>query len=142
MGRLAHGLYVPDGCDLRALVRLTLVALGGLVGSAARYWIGGVVQRTSNADFPWGTLAVNILGCFLIGLIMTLSLERGVVGANLRLSLTVGFCGGFTTMSTFGYETLALLRDGAIVAAVANSSLTVVLGLCAVWLGTLVARVI
>jgi CrcB protein len=129
-------------CDLTQGVRTFLVAVGGLVGSVSRYWIGGWVQRASDADFPWGTLAVNLLGCFVLGLVMTLSLERGVLGPNLRICLSIGFCGGFTTMSTFGYETVALLRDGSVGLALGNLGITVLLGLFAVWIGTLMARIV
>ena len=93
-------------------MRFAVVALGGLVGSVARFWLAGVAQRVNGSDFPFGTLAVNVLGSFTIGVVMALALERGVVGPTTRLFLTVGFCGGFTTMSTFGYETFALLREG------------------------------
>ena len=90
--------------------RLLLVAGGGLIGCVARYWLAGVVQRLGDHGFPSGTLAVNILGSLVIGIVMTLSLERGLVDESLRILLTTGFCGGFTTMSTFSYETFALLR--------------------------------
>jgi fluoride exporter len=82
-------------------MRTALVAFGGLVGSVARFWLSGVVQRVNGSDFPVGTLAVNVLGSFVIGVVMALSLERGTVGPAVRLCLTVGFCGGFTTMSTW-----------------------------------------
>jgi fluoride exporter len=122
--------------------RAVLVGLGGLMGSIARYWVAGYVQRLNGSDFPLGTLAVNILGSFALGLIIALSLERGLMNPNLRLLLAVGFCGGFTTMSTFSYETLALLRDGSATAALANVSLTLVTCLSAVWLGDLTARLL
>src|SRR5262249_44827802 len=78
------------------LTRTLLVALGGLVGSVARYWLSGVVQQASGGEFPLGTLAVNILGSFVVGLVMALSLERGVIPANARILLATGLCGGFT----------------------------------------------
>lgn len=122
--------------------RLVLVALGGMIGSLGRYWMSGVVQDLAERPFPYGTLAVNVTGSFVLGLIMALSLERGAIGADARLFLSIGLCGGFTTMSTFSYETLALLRDGALLAAAANAVGTVLLCLTAVWLGMVVARVI
>jgi len=112
-------------------MRFAVVALGGLVGSVARFWLAGVAQRVNGSDFPFGTLAVNVLGSFTIGVVMALALERGVVGPTTRLFLTVGFCGGFTTMSTFGYETFAL----------ANMAASLGGSLIAVWLGYMVGRV-
>jgi CrcB protein len=122
--------------------RFFLVALGGLVGCVARYWLSGVVQRLGDHGFPSGTLAVNIVGSLLIGIVMTLSLERGLVDERLRILLTTGFCGGFTTMSTFSYETFALLQDGEHLLAVANTGVTFAVCLGAVWLGSIIARVL
>ena len=120
--------------------RFFLVALGGLVGCIARYWLSGIVQRLGDHGFPSGTLAVNILGSLIIGVVMTLSLERGVLDERLRILLTTGFCGGFTTMSTFSYETFALLQDGEHLLAVANTGVTFAACLGAVWLGSVIAR--
>jgi CrcB protein len=122
--------------------RTALVALGGLIGSVARYWLSGAVQRLSGTAFPSGTLTVNVVGSFVIALVMALSLERGLLSADTRLFLTTGFCGGFTTMSTFSYETVALLRDGDAVLALGNVLANVVVTIGAVWLGYLVARVL
>jgi len=120
--------------------RALLVGVGGFLGSVARYWLAGVVQRWNGTDFPAGTLAVNILGSFVLGLVVALSLERDLVSPNARLFLGAGFCGGFTTMSTFSYETLALLRDGSVVAGMSNIGATLLSCLAAVWLGDTVAR--
>lgn len=122
--------------------RTLLVAVGGVVGSVARYWISGWVQGLDGAQFPVGTLAVNVLGSFAIGAIMTLSLERGMIGPEVRILLTTGFCGGFTTMSTFSYETMALLRDGSAAGALGNIALTVVTCLLSTWLGSWTGRVL
>src|SRR5262245_58578799 len=115
--------------------RTLLVALGGLVGSVARYWMGGAVQRMSGDVFPAGTLAVNILGSLVIGLVMTLSLERGLVDDDVRILLTTGFCGGFTTMSTFSWETLALLREDQWLLAFVNTGASLIACVTAVWVG-------
>lgn len=117
-----------------------LVAIGGLVGSLARYYLSGLVQGLTDHGFPSGTLSVNILGSLIIGLVMALSLERGLIDEDIRLLLTTGFCGGFTTMSTFSYETLALLRDGERALAFGNAGVTFVTCLAAVWLGSVIAR--
>jgi len=124
------------------LPRAALVALGGLAGCVARYWLAGAVQNLTDHGFPSGTLTVNILGSFLIGLVMTLSLERGLVNDDLRILLTTGFCGGFTTMSTFSYETLALLREGEQLLALGNVSATFAACVGAVWLGSIGARLL
>ena len=120
--------------------RFFLVALGGVVGCIARYWLSGVVQRLGDHGFPSGTLAVNIVGSLIIGIVMTLSLERGLVDERLRILLTTGFCGGFTTMSTFSYENFALLQDGEHLLAFANTGVTFAACLGAVWLGSVIAR--
>jgi CrcB protein len=120
--------------------RFFLVALGGVVGCVARYWLSGVVQRLGDHGFPSGTLAVNILGSFIIGVVMTLSLDRGLLDERLRILFTTGFCGGFTTMSTFSYETFALLQDGENLLAIANTGVTFAACLGAVWLGSVTAR--
>ena len=119
--------------------RFFLVALGGVVGCVARYWLAGVVQRLGDHGFPSGTLAVNIVGSLIIGIVMTLSLERGLVDERVRILLTTGFCGGFTTMSTFSYETFALLQDGENLLAFANTGVTFAACLGAVWLGSIIA---
>jgi len=124
------------------LTRTLLVALGGLLGSVARYWLSEVVQQSSGGEFPLGTLAVNILGSFVVGLIMALSLERGMMQANVRILLATGLCGGFTTMSTFSYETVALMRDGETMLALSNIAATMGSCLAAAWVGQTVGRVV
>ncbi len=121
--------------------RTLLVGFGGLVGSVARYWIAGWVQSVNGTGFPLGTLAVNVSGSFVLGLVMALSLERGLISADVRILLGTGLCGWYTTMSTFSYETLALLQSGSPIAAVINIGLTLVVCLTSVWLGSLAGRV-
>jgi CrcB protein len=121
--------------------RTLLVALGGVLGCILRYWLAGIVQRyTDTSVFPTGTLAVNVIGSFVVGLVMSLSLERGLIGDQSRILLTTGFCGGFTTMSTFSYETVRLMQDGEGLLALANTSLTVVVCFVAVWIGIAAGR--
>ena len=125
-----------------SVARFLLVGAGGFLGSVARYALAGLVQRLGGAGFPWGTFAVNVLGSFVLGVVLSLSLERGVVGAPLRLFLAVGICGGFTTMSTFSYETLVLLAEGSSLAAAANVVGTILLCLAAVWAGLAAGRIL
>ena len=97
-----------------------LVFLGGGLGAALRYWLSGAVYRYLPADFPYGTLAVNISGCFLIGVLMAFQEGRFEFEPSLRLLIGIGILGGFTTFSTFSYETAALLRDGQAIQASMN----------------------
>jgi CrcB protein len=91
---------------------LWYVAVGSALGGVARYLLGGWVQRGTGGVFPWGTLAVNLSGSFLLGLISRYALESAAVSAEVRTLLTIGFCGGYTTFSTFSWETARLLEDG------------------------------
>jgi fluoride exporter len=125
------------------LANILLVGLGGFVGSVLRYLASGYVQQsTKSIDFPYGTLAVNVIGCFVIGLLSQLAEARGVFTSELRLFVFVGILGGFTTFSSFGNETLNLARDSQMMNAVANIGANVVLGLFAVWLGRTVSYLI
>ena len=90
---------------------LFLIALGGAVGSALRYLIGGAIQRSSASGYPVGTMVVNVAGCFLIGVFVRYLLNMQT-SAELRALLVVGFCGGFTTFSTFSFETVGLIEGG------------------------------
>lgn len=119
-------------------MRLVLVAIGGALGAVARYVITAWVQQRVDF-FPWGTLAVNLLGSFLIGMILELTL-RGVLSSEARLFLAVGVLGGFTTFSSLSWETLALLEDGDIIPALLNAVGSVVTGVVLAWLGSLVVR--
>ena len=92
--------------------RFLLVCLGGAIGTGARYALGTWVARAFGAVFPLGTLLINLLGSFLIVIVMGLSLQKGLIPADLRLVLTTGVMGGFTTYSSFNYETLRLFEQG------------------------------
>jgi CrcB protein len=117
-------------------VKLLWVGLGGFAGSVLRYLVAGWVQESSRSvSFPYGTLAVNVVGCLLIGVLSQLADARGLLHAEVRLFIFVGVLGGFTTFSTFGYETLNLLRDGEVLIASLNVTANVVLCLLAVWAG-------
>lgn len=122
--------------------RAWLVGAGGFAGSVARYWLSGYVQNGINSEFPAGTLTVNVVGSLLLGLIMSASLDRGWIGPETRLLLTTGFCGGFTTMSTFSYESVVLLGQGAVGLAAWNMLLNLFVCLGAVWLGLAAGRLL
>ena len=124
------------------MVKLLALGLAGSIGTLTRYWLTGFVHRHSKGAFPFGTLLVNILGCFLIGLVMYLVNERDSFTPETRAVLVVGLVGGFTTFSTFSYETLELLRKGAPLLAGLNVCGSVLPGVCAVWLGSVVGRVL
>lgn len=119
-----------------ALMNALIVGSGGFLGALARYGLSGLVQRHMPlTTFPYGTLAVNLLGCLLIGAIVGLAESRQLFGPELRTFVLIGILGAFTTFSTFGFETFSMLRDHGYLRAVANVGVHVVLGLALVWLG-------
>lgn len=119
-----------------ALINAALVGSGGFIGAVFRYAMSGVVQRHAGlSTFPFGTLAVNMLGCFLIGAAVGLADSRQLFGPEFRLFALIGLLGGFTTYSTFGYESFALMRDADYLKMLANVIVHVVLGLVLVWVG-------
>lgn len=125
------------------MLKIILVGVGGFAGSVLRYLLSGYVQQTAkNIVFPYGTLAVNLAGCLLIGMLSQLAESRSLFTAESRLLLFTGFLGGFTTFSTFGNETMNLFRDGENVSALFNLGAHVVLGLTSVWLGRVLAHAI
>ena len=120
--------------------KLFLAGIGGFIGSSLRYAATGYVQQLSRStDFPYGTLAVNIIGCFIIGLLSQLAESRGFFTAESRTFVFIGILGGFTTFSAFGNETMNLWRDGQNSLAMANIAAQLVLGLGAVWIGRALA---
>jgi CrcB protein len=120
------------------------VALGGALGSVARYAVALGAMRWLGAGFPWGTVVVNVSGSFAIGLLAALVTSDGrlALGADARAFVIIGVLGGFTTFSSFSLETLALARSGALGAAAANAGLSLFLSLAAVWLGFGVATLL
>jgi CrcB protein len=123
--------------EIQAALQTALwVGCGGFAGSILRYGLSGLVQRQLPlSTFPYGTLAVNLTGCLLIGWIAGLAETRQILGPGARAFVLVGVLGSFTTFSTFGYETLALVRESEHARAAANVLAHVSVGLVAVWLG-------
>ena len=119
------------------MVAYVWIAIGGALGSVARYWFSGVVGRQFGETFPWGTLLVNISGSFAIGLLAALAEPGGrrFIGATGRQFFMYGVCGGYTTFSSFSLQTLELIRDGDWFKASANAGGSLVFCMVAVWLG-------
>lgn len=124
------------------MMNYLIISLGAAIGGAARYWLSNLVYKFFPATFPYGTLAVNILGSFIIGLIIFVFDERELISQQSRLFLTIGFCGGLTTFSTFSLETFSLIRDSEYFLATLNVILSVMLCLLGVFLAYIVSKVI
>lgn len=124
------------------LLNLLVVAVGGAIGACTRYLVSGWAAGRFGAEFPMGTLIVNVVGCFIIGVFLTLTTERLIVSPYWRLVVAVGFLGGLTTFSSFGYETLRLMEDADVLPALLNVALNLGVGLGATWLGIVGARLI
>ncbi|MGZ6388395.1 MAG: fluoride efflux transporter CrcB [Ktedonobacterales bacterium] len=121
------------------VIRVLLVALGGALGASTRYLLGMWIQTRVGPDFPWGTFVINVTGSFLIGIVLGL-VNAGTLSAEARLFLAVGVLGGYTTFSSFSFETLELLGDGNIQAFLFNAIGQLVAGLLAVYLGIVLSR--
>jgi CrcB protein len=126
------------------MLAYTWIAIGGALGSVGRFWFSGLITRHFGETFPWGTLLVNISGSFAIGFFGTLTGPEGrwLVNPTGRQFFMIGVCGGYTTFSSFGLQTFALMEDGKWGYAVANAVLSVILCLAGVWLGHLLASTI
>src|SRR6266540_6030478 len=119
---------------------LWYIAVGSAIGGMSRYVIGGLVQRLLDTTFPAGTLLINVTGSFLLGAILRYGVETTTLTPELRAFLTVGFCGGYTTFSTFSYEAVALAEDGQWMHAALYVALSVGLSLVATFVGFVAAR--
>jgi len=122
------------------LRNIALVGLGGMVGSIARYLVAALLSQRLPLGFPYGTFTVNIVGCFLIGLILGMLGRAGTLGPDLRLLLATGFCGGFTTFSSFTYEVIELVEANQAVLAVSYVLFSLLLGLLAAVAGLALTR--
>lgn len=123
------------------LQNILLLSAGGAIGTLLRHGLSGFAHRLAGMTFPWGTLAVNVIGCFLIGLLWSAS-EHTTFSPSMRIFLFTGTLGAFTTFSTYGLETFALLRNGEFVLGAANLVLSNLVGLAAVIGGFLLARAV
>jgi CrcB protein len=119
---------------------LLYVAVGSALGGVSRYLLGGLIQRLLDTTFPAGTLLINISGSFLLGVLLRYAIETPTLSPEIRALLTIGFCGGYTTFSTFSYETVALLEDGEWTRAGLYVGASVMLSLLGVFLGFALAR--
>ena len=122
------------------LLNLLLIAIGGALGSTARYLFSLLIQRGSGTLFPIGTFAVNCVGCLVFGAIAGAAEQRVQIAPELRLLLLVGILGGFTTFSSYAFESFVLLRDGQFAAASVNILGQVVAGLAGMWIGFAIGR--
>jgi len=122
------------------LRELLTIAAGGALGALSRFWVSNGVYALFGRGFPWGTLVVNALGSFVMGLLYVLLLERWPLAAELRALLLVGFLGAFTTFSTFSIETLVLVEQGYLTRALANIGASVAVCLASCWLGLVLGR--
>ena len=121
---------------------LIFIGSGSFLGGIARYLASRAIQNTAISSFPWGTFIVNITGCFLIGLPYGIFERSNNPGTEWRMFLTVGFCGGFTTFSTFSFENMALIKDGNFLLVAAYAAGSVFLGLLATYLGNMMIKLI
>jgi CrcB protein len=124
------------------MTKYLMVAMGGALGSVLRFWVGGYVSNKLGTRFPYGTFLINVTASFLIGFILTLLAERTHWDPNWRYLIPVGFIGGYSTFSTFEYESFRVFQDGELLIGGLNLVLSVVLGFLAVWLGVITGRTI
>ena len=122
------------------------VAIGGALGSVGRYWLNGIISNRFGETFPWGTLAINVTGSFVIGVMGAMTIPEGRMDSQSRAFATqfimIGICGGYTTFSSFSFQTLNLLRDREWLYAGGNVLLSVLLCMIAVWLGWLLGSMV
>lgn len=124
------------------MTKIALLIIGGATGTIARYALSGAVYRICGTNFPHGTLIVNLTGCLIVGFLASLSENKFLIGPSLRLLLMIGFCGAFTTFSTFILESANLIKDGETLKAFLNVILSVVIGFIVFRIGILIGEAI
>jgi len=124
------------------MTKLLNLIIGGAAGTIARYLLAGVVYRFMGAGFPYGTLIVNISGCFILGFLASLSDKKFILGPDARVLLMIGFCGAYTTFSTLIFETDSLVRNGQAVRAFTNIFASVIFGFILFRVGSLIGEII
>ena len=126
----------------QAMSKFIELVIGGALGTVARYVLGGVVYRFVGFNFPYGTMAVNLLGCAILGFLTTLSSDKFLLGTDVRTFLMIGFCGAFTTFSSFIFETNNMIQDGQVMRALVNVTVSVVFGFILFRVGILIGKII
>ena len=121
-------------------MKFFLVAIGSGIGGALRFWISSITQKFLPVYFPYGTLTVNLIGSFALGILIFGFDEKQLLSTNIKLLLTVGLCGGFTTFSTFSFETFNLIKETEFLLAGVNILLNIILTIAGVYLGYLISR--
>lgn len=119
-----------------------IVGIGGFAGSVLRFWLAAYIGQRMGTRFPYGTFLINVTGSFLIGFVITMLTEKTHLSANWHYLIPIGFIGGYTTFSTFEYETLRAIQDGQFTIGTLNVVLSVVVGFVMVWTGVLVGRAV
>ncbi len=122
------------------LEKIIWLSLAGALGTLARYGLAGLVQRAGEGGFPWGTLAVNVTGCFLFGLVWSLAEYRMTIGPEIRTIILIGFMGAFTTFSTFAFETVQFVRDSQWMLAMVNIAAQNIMGVAFLFAGLAAGR--
>jgi len=119
-----------------------VVGIGGFMGSIVRFWLAAFVGQRMGTRFPYGTFLINVTGSFLIGFVMTVLTEKTHLSPNWRYLIPIGFIGGYTTFSTFEYETLRAIQDGQFTIGTLNVVLSVLVGFLMVWTGAMVGKTV
>ena len=124
------------------MLNLLIIGIGGFIGAILRYIISGFFYDVYGDKFPYGTLAVNLIGCFALGFFITIAEGKFIISPQMRSFAAIGLLGAFTTFSTFSFETLVLIQDELYMSAILNVLISVIVGLIAVWAGMVLAKLI